>query len=72
MSFDLFMNINPTESMAMSAETHNRLGRNHKATPPHPDYNDEITDDQIAAIRHLADPDGQRAAKRVVLYPQVV
>lgn len=65
------MNINSTESMAMSANKHLRPGRNHKAAPPHPDYNDEITDDQIAAIRHLADPEGKRAGKRVVLYPQV-
>ena len=55
----------------MSAEKHQRPGRNHKAAPPHPDYNDEISDGQIAAIRHLSDPEGKRAGKRVVLYPQV-
>jgi hypothetical protein len=28
--------------------------------------------DQVEAIRRLADPDGKRAAKRVVLYPSLV
>lgn len=65
------MIINSTESMAMSANKHDRPGLNKNAAPPHPDYNDEITDEQIAAIRHLADPEGKRAGKRVVMYPQV-
>lgn len=45
---------------------------NHKAVPAHPDYNDEISVDQINMIRNLADPDGKRAARRVALYPSVV
>ena len=45
--------------------------RNHKLAPPPSDYHDEISKDQIAAIRHVADPDGKRAGKRVILYPQV-
>ena len=65
------MNINCTESMAMSADKHVRPTRNPKSAPPHPDYHDEISKDQIAAIRHLADPEGKRASKRVILYPQV-
>jgi len=65
------MNINRTESMAMSATKNHRPGRNHKAATPHPSYDDELSDEQIAAIRHLADPEGQRAGKRVVLYPLV-
>lgn len=44
---------------------------NHKAVPAHPDYNDEISVDQIRVIRSLADPDGKRAARRVALYPSV-
>lgn len=60
-----------TESMAMTARKDHRPNRNHKPVPIHPDYQDEISPEQIEAIRHLADPDGKRAAKRVVLYPSL-
>jgi hypothetical protein len=40
--------------------------------PHHPDYEDEISLTQIETIRRLADPEGQRAAKRVLLYPSLV
>lgn len=64
--------MNPTtESMAMTARKSQRPAP-HKAVPPHPDYNDEISCDQMEVIRRIADPDGKRAAKRVVLYPSLV
>ncbi|MBC2651254.1 hypothetical protein [Novosphingobium aerophilum] len=66
------MNINLAESRAMSAQKHHRPGRNQRTAPPHPMYDDEISDAQIDVIRHLADPDGKRAAKRVILYPSLV
>jgi len=56
----------------MSASKHPRPSRNHKAAPPHPTYEDEITAQQMEVIRHLADPEGKRAAKRVLLYPSLV
>ena len=38
-------------------------------TPPRqPDYRDELTSEQIEAIRKLSDPDGSKAAKRTVLH----
>lgn len=55
----------------MTAKTHHGPRHNHKAPPPHPDYADEISSKQIEVIRHLADPDGKRAAKRVLMYPSV-
>lgn len=66
------MKTNVSERMAMSAHKLHRPGRNHRAAPPHPMYNDEISESQIEAIRHLADPDGKRAGKRVILYPSLV
>ncbi|KUR73856.1 hypothetical protein AQZ49_19850 [Novosphingobium sp. FSW06-99] len=66
-----FMNINHTESMAMSADKHNRPANHHRTPAPQPDYNDEISDVQIEAIRRLADPEAKRSSKRVVLYPHV-
>jgi len=66
------MNTTCTESMAMSSRKHPRPGRNPKAAPPHPTYDDEISEAQIDTIRHLADPDGKRASKRVILYPSLV
>jgi hypothetical protein len=60
-----------TESMAMSNKTA-RPARNLKAAPPHPLYDDEISSEQLDAIRRLADPEGKRAAKRVILYPSLV
>lgn len=33
-----------------------------------PDYADEISEEQLEAIRKLADPEGKRAKKRVLLY----
>lgn len=66
-----FMPNTTTESMAMTARKIYRPAHN-RAAPPHPDYNDEITPDQMEAIRHLADPDGERASKRVLLYPSLV
>jgi hypothetical protein len=39
-------------------------------TPPRqPDYQDEISAEQMEAIRVLADPDGANARTRVLLYP---
>lgn len=67
----LFMTTNCKESTAMNAKKADRQGRALKAARPHPAYNDEISSDQIDAIRKLADPDGKRAAKRVVLYPSI-
>ena len=67
-----FMTETHTGNMAMSARKHGRPGRNHQGAPPHPEYHDEITNDQIEVIRRLADPDGKRAAKRVILYPSLV
>lgn len=61
-----------TESMAMTARRHHRPNRNFKASPPHPGYEDDISADQLDVIRRLADPDGTRANKRVILYPSLV
>ena len=72
MPVDPFMTETRTESMAMSARKHPRPSRNHRQAPPHPDYNDEISTAQMDVIRRLADPDGSRAAKRVILYPSLV
>lgn len=44
----------------------------HGRVPPHPDYEDEISPAQIETVRRLADADGKRAAKRVLLYPSLV
>lgn len=44
----------------------------HNKVPLHPEYNDEITTEQMDVIRRLADPDGKRAARRVALYPSLV
>lgn len=54
----------------MSARKQNRPI--HSRIPPHPNYEDEISQEQIEAIRRLADPDGKRAEKRVLLYPSLV
>lgn len=56
----------------MSVRKNTRPGRNHKAAPPHPTYDDEITQEQMDVIRRIADPEGKRAAKRVILYPSLV
>lgn len=38
-------------------------------TPPRqPDYPDEISSEQLEAIRKMTDPDGKRAEKRTELY----
>lgn len=42
------------------------------AAPAQPNYDDELTAEQVEALRKLADPDGSRARKRVLLYPAVV
>lgn len=60
-----------TENKAMTARKNNRQAA-HKAVPPHPEYNDELSREQVEAIRRLADPDGARAKKRVALYPSLV
>ena len=44
----------------------------HKAVPVHPEYNDEITVEQMEVIRRLADPGGKRAGRRIALYPSLV
>lgn len=61
-----------TESMAMSPRKTARPASSLKAAPPHPLYDDEISSKQLDAIRRLADPEGTRAAKRVILYPSLV
>jgi hypothetical protein len=38
------------------------------APPPCPDYADEITADQLDAIRRRIDPDGNRAKRRTVIH----
>ena len=44
--------------------------RKAERTPPRqPDYQDEISAEQMEAIRKLADPDGANAKTRVLLYP---
>ncbi|MEP2735592.1 MAG: hypothetical protein ABJP34_04775 [Erythrobacter sp.] len=55
----------------MSARKTVQQGRVRKTGPAHPNYQDEITNGQLEAIRHLADPDGKRASKRVALYPSL-
>lgn len=66
------MQMSTTERDAMSANKHSRARQNTHAPRAHPDYSDEISGDQIAVIHRMADPDGRRAAKRVLLYPAVV
>ena len=63
-----FMNRNLTEREAMSL---NKTPRPYsKAGPqPHPNYQDELSKEQIETIRKLADPDGRNAGGRVLLYP---
>lgn len=61
----------PSESTAMTARKNPRPAP-HRAAPPHPDYNDEISHERMDIIRRLADPDGKRAAKRVIMYPSLV
>lgn len=62
------MNSNHLEREAMSA---NKLSRPHgrNAPQPHPNYQDELTREQIEEIRKIADPDGRNAKGRVLLYP---
>lgn len=56
------------EREAMSAS---KLSRPHtrKVPQPHPHYADELSREQIDAIRKLADPEGRNAGGRVLLYP---
>lgn len=56
----------------MTERQHKRHVRAARPARPHPNYNDEISIEQIEVIRKLADPDGRRAAKRVLLYPSVI
>jgi hypothetical protein len=38
-------------------------------TPPRqPDYQDEVTPEQLEAIRRLSDPDGKRAKSRTLVH----
>lgn len=39
-----------------------------RARPLQPNYQDEVSQEQVAAIRTLVDPDGSREAKRKPLY----
>ena len=64
------MNVNHKER-AMNARKSVRQGRVRKAGPAHPNYQDEISVDQLQVIRRLADPEGKRASKRVALYPSL-
>jgi len=49
----------------------NKLSRPHtrKAPQPHPNYQDDLSHEQIDVIRKLADPDSRNASGRVLLYP---
>lgn len=60
--------IRNTERMAMTARKSDNPAFK-KTIPAHPKYDDEISSDQMDIIRRLADPDGKRAEKRVLLYP---
>jgi len=53
----------------MTVRKHERPAKNGRQVPIHPNYQDEIGPEAIDAIRKLADPDGKRAASRVLLYP---
>jgi len=59
----------PHERLAMTVRKHERPAKNGRQVPIHPNYQDEIGPEAIDAIRKLADPDGKRAASRVLLYP---
>lgn len=64
----MFINVREINKMANIAR---KLAPSAKAgrTPPRqPDYPDEVSKDQLDAIRHLTDPDGNRTAKRSVLH----
>ena len=55
-----------TGSMATTARN---IARGAGRTPPYqPDYSDEVTKEQLDAIRKLVDPDGNRASGRKLLY----
>jgi hypothetical protein len=66
------MNSSKLKAMTMDARKPAAPRRLTGAVPAHPDYQDEITPAQIEVIRRLADPDGLRAAKRVLLYPSLL
>lgn len=53
----------------MSAHEQRRPNNRQSAPPSQPDYPDEISQQQLNTIRQLADPDGEHAAGRVLLYP---
>lgn len=57
------------ESSTMAtARKHAPSGYAGRTPPPQPDYPDEITPEQLEAIRQLADPDGTREKGRTLLY----
>lgn len=64
------MNNNIKESKAMSADKQIRPTQPGQSIPLHPDYPDEISEEQLVAIRKLADPDGSNAEQRVLVYPE--
>jgi hypothetical protein len=54
----------------MSADKQNRPAQARRTPPRQPDYQDEISKEQLEAIRQLADPDGSNARGRVLVYPE--
>lgn len=56
----------------MAVDGNRSIGLNRKAIPSHPNYEDEISKEKMDVIRKLADPNGERAARRVLLYPSIV
>lgn len=53
----------------MSVDKQNLSVNGNQTPPKQPDYSDEITSEQLDAIRKLADPDGKNAKNRILLYP---
>lgn len=53
----------------MSTDKRFRSVNGYQTPPKQPDYSDEISVEQLDAIRKLADPQGKHAANRVLLYP---
>ena len=66
----VFMNCDHIERMAMSADKQGRPAQARRTPPRQPDYQDEISKEQLEAIRQLADPDGSNARGRVLVYPE--
>lgn len=65
----MFMRDNYRKRLVMTVQKHERPAKIGRQVPVQPNYPDEISDSAMDAIRKLADPDGTRAASRVLLYP---